>query len=259
MGAVITSRRERSACLADPRAYAGRVGLAAADVDAFAAMVPDLAALTDSFVNKRQGILRRALPHTFVLLGAPARALLADYTAGTPQTEALSDDPLGFGAALLQLAVDSAATVEAGPAIAELAAFELALCRAFWQPAALELVPERSSARTAPEGFDRNRLLQLHPSVDVRHFDHDLRQLRSYTVTELSGLPPDPCHLLFFQNGQRRDPTILRLFPAVAAALARLREQGPQSAAELCSGVDQPGRILVTLARLQSQGVLEWA
>ncbi len=259
MGAVITSRRDRSECLADPPAYAGRLGLTGADLDTFVAMVPDLAALTASFVNKRQGILRRALPRTFVLLGASAEALLADYAADTPQTEALSDDPLGFGAALVRLAVDSAPTSECGPAIAELAIFELAVCRAFWQPAPLELLPDRSNPQAAPDTFDRGRLLRLHPSIEVQHFDWDLRQLRSFTLTELRDLPPDPCDLLFFQDGQRRDPKILRLFPAAATALTRLREHGPQSAAELCIDIDQPERTIVTLARLHSQGVLEWA
>jgi hypothetical protein len=259
MGAVITSRRARAEFLADPRRFAERFSLDDDEVDDLVEMGPDLASLTSSFVVKREGLLRRVVPHAFELIGEQAQALLTEYTAGNPSPEDLCEDQLAFGQALVRLATQSAPTRECGPIIADLGCFELARNRGFWRSAPLEEPPERSSPHAPATGFERDRPIRLHPGVELHQFGWDLRQLRRFSLAELGALPPDPCTLVFFHNGRQSETTILRVSPAEGLALRSLQERPAQNANELCADLDQPHRAIVTLTRLHLQGVLEWA
>jgi hypothetical protein len=224
MAAVIASSSERSRFFEDPKSFAKGFSLEPAEIDALIEMGPDLGALTDSFVKKREGNLGMVAAKTLEMLGTEGEALLSEFVNTTSMPGWFR---VGVGMFGDYVVAQTAAMRDGSPRgeiIAEMARYEKCLYDSFFDAT----VPEHQEAARVSAGTGQappsrpersSQVIQLRSGAIVERFNWDMRLPYRFGYDAAMVLESDPSELLFFFNGEAGGFYTMRLKSLEARAL----------------------------------------
>jgi hypothetical protein len=253
MGAVLTSRSARDMIIDDPEGFAGYFSLTTEESAALACMAVDLAALTPSFVRKREQGLRWPFSTTLFLLAEQGTILTEEYSDMYAPLESAAADSLRFADFLVEQTRELAEHIPYGDVILDVARLEQLRMQCYWTEG--PLWPAREEDPLDPGRVDPVRPLWLHRSAAVRRFASDVRTVRSRQ--DLSRIRPDPANLLVIQRDADGEVVVLRVDDDSARALDLIAaSQGEISAADM-GRLGGPGRSPESLlGKLIAQGAI---
>jgi hypothetical protein len=252
-GRVITGYDARDAILDDPGPFVASFDLQPEEVAWLTEMGPDLAALTRSFVAKRERGLRGGSALVLGLIGPLADELVEDYIEEAAPLELAVQDQLRFAALLVSELTTRQAEIDHGGVIVDVARLELMRMQARTTPR--PLWPEAPSV----DSFDPSCALRPDASLSVGSFGWDVRSVRGSRVA-LASLPDDPCTLLCFHSGEADGGRVLRLDDETADAVRLIAGRpGGVAPAEVVATMATSRSSVELLGRLVAAGALVWA
>jgi hypothetical protein len=253
MGRVMTSRRASDEFAADPNRFAATFTLTRAETASLIAMHDDLLDLMPGFVVKRRKSLVKVCRRTLSLLPPDERMrLLDEFCDDNPPQDQTRADWLAFANHLLSYL--STTRHERPDVVVDVATFDRARIQSMLHSRPLGVTP----SATALDAFDVDRPLRFVAAARIDAYGRDLRAATRFDLETLLREPADPCTLVSFHDGTAESHRLMRLLPAVVAAVQTIHDTPGTTAAMAVAESVQPHRALNTLSRLVAAGAVQW-